>query len=94
MIASKDIESEGKDMTKRTVTIKAENEILNLKEELNCDREWITVKETTKKNGMKLVEIRFQNPTMKRAKVFSSGVFSKITMQDDESGEILLQHNR
>ena len=81
-------------MTKRTVTIKAENELINLKEEMTCDREWITVKETTKKNGMKLIEIRYQEPEMKRAKVFSSATFSKITMQDDESGEILLQHNR
>ena len=81
-------------MTKRTVTIKAENELINLKEEMTCDREWITVKETTKKNGMKLIEIRYQEPEMKRAKVFSSATFSNITMQDDASGEILLQHNR
>lgn len=78
----------------KTVTIKAENELINLKEKMTCDREWITIKEKTKKNGMKIVEIRYQEPEMKRAKVFSSATFPKITMQDDESGEILLQHNR
>ena len=77
-----------------TVTIKAENETMNLKEELNCDREYVTVKETTKRNGTKVLEVRYQDQTMKRAKVFSSGVFTKITMQDDYTGRYYLKYNR
>ena len=81
-------------MTKYTVTIKAENEIMSLKEELNCERDFVTVKETTKKNGMKIHEVRYQDTTMKRAKVFSSAVFTKITMQDDYTGRYYFKYNR
>lgn len=75
------------------VTIIGENKTMNLFEKYeDVDYDLVTIKETTKKNGYKLVEVRIE--AGKRAKVIGNGAFKTITVQDEETGRYLLKYNR
>lgn len=77
-----------------TVEINGYNEMLNTNESLICEYSDVTIKETKKKNGLVIREIRIQPEGVKRAKVFSSGFFSKIIMTEATTGRRMLTWER
>lgn len=73
------------------VTIKGENEIMGSKEEYNgIDYSLVEIEEIKKRNGNKVVRVRIKRD--KRDILVSSGNYSKISVQDEETGRFLLKY--
>lgn len=76
------------------VTITGENKVMGLFEKYEgVDYDMVTIKETNKRNGAKVLDVRIENGG-KRAKVISSGCYKEITIQDEETGRFLLKYSR
>lgn len=74
-----------------TVTIKAKNDFIGISaEQYGVDYDLVTIKETHKRNGLNVTEVRIARG--KRDVVFSSGVYKEITVQDEETGRYLLKY--
>ena len=74
-----------------TVTIIGTNEITGVSEKhTGIDYELVTIKETKKRNGYIKTEVRISRG--KRDIKVASGTYSKITVQDDETGRYLLKY--
>lgn len=77
-----------------TVEIKGYSRALDMSESIVCDYNDVTIKETKMRNGLIKREIRIQPDGVKRAKVFSDGVFSSIRMIEATTGKGMLTWER
>ncbi len=74
------------------VTIKAASNVIGTETIEGVNYDLVTIKEINKRNGANVLQVKVKNG--KRSVVFSSGIYNKITVQDDESGRYLLKYNR
>lgn len=77
-----------------TVEIKGYNRTLDMSETIICNYDDVTIKESKMRNGETKREIRIQPNGVKRAKVFSDGVFTSITMIEATTGKGMLKWER
>ena len=76
-----------------TVTIIAENKLFDKVDRLeNIDYDLVTIKETHKRNGMVVTDVRVKRG--KRDIVFSSGYYNTIKVQEEETGRYLINISR
>ena len=76
------------------VTIEGVNAIMEMRERLEgVEWERVTVKETKRRNGATVTEVRIDNGTKRDTRI-TSGNYSTITIQDEETGRYLLKYSR
>lgn len=75
------------------VTIYGENKVMGLSEKHEgIDFDLVTIKEINKRNGRKVTEVRIARG--KRDIVVSDGMYSVLTVQDEETGRYLVNIGR
>ena len=73
------------------VTIEGENEVIGNGVEYNgIDYDLVEIEEINKRNGFKVVRVRIKRD--KRDILVSNGNYSKISVQDENTGRFLLKY--
>ena len=75
-----------------TVTIIGESKLIGTERYDGIDFDLVSVREIHKRNGSINTEVRIKRG--KRDIRMASGVYNKITIQDDETGRFLMKYNR